>query len=55
MKNTLLDDLIKIYESLECGPLPGHEFNRCSFCQNKLMCGKILNLIVSILDYYGEE
>ena len=55
MKNTLLDDLINVYNSMKCDPLPKNEFNRCFYCQNKHICGKILNLINSITDYYGEE
>lgn len=55
MKNTLLDDLIKIYYSLECVHLRDNEFNRCLYCQNKLICKIVSDLIVSIIDYYGEE
>ena len=55
MKNTLLADLIKIYDSLKCAPLPEHENNRCLFCQNKLICKTISDLINSIMCYYEEE
>ena len=48
MKNTLLTDLTRIYNYLECN---GIKFS-CHKCSNRVLCDLIENLIYSIEKYY---
>ena len=48
MKNTLLKDLEKIYNSIECDS----EFCSCKNCTKKRLCNKVYYLIYSIRNFY---
>lgn len=48
MKNSLLGDLEKIYNSIKCD----NEFCRCSECSNKRFCHKVYYLMYRITDFY---
>ena len=48
MKRTLLDDFIKIYNSINCDS----EYCSCSECSNKYICDLIDNVITSISKFY---
>ncbi len=52
MKNTLLDDLVKVYYTIECKPVINSWCKSCSCCSNKLFCDMIEKLINSIKKYY---
>ena len=48
MKRTLLDDLIKAYQSIKCEGV----LYPCIDCSSKSICEKIANLIISIQKLY---
>lgn len=48
MKRTLLDDFMKIFDSLEC---KGIKFT-CTNCSNKAICDMIEKVINSIKKFY---
>ena len=48
LKRTLLDDLEKIYHSIQCD----YEYCSCKDCSNKRLCDKVYYLIYSIKNYY---
>ena len=48
MKRTLLDDLEKIYNSIQCD----YEYCSCKDCSNKTLCYKVYYLIYSIKNFY---
>ena len=48
MKRTLLDDFMKIYNSLECDSLECY----CSQCSNRIICDLIDEVICSISKFY---
>ena len=47
-KNTLLDDFMEIYKSIDCDSL----YCYCSDCSNKIICDLIDEVIVSISKFY---
>ena len=48
MKNTLLKDLEKIYDSINCDS----EDCSCKDCSIKILCNKLYHLICSIRNLY---
>ena len=48
MKNTLLSDFIKIYNSINCDS----EYCSCNDCSNKFICDLIDEVITSISKFY---
>ena len=48
MKKTLLNDLIKAYQSIKCEGV----LYPCKDCSNKSICDKTANLIISIKKLY---
>ena len=48
MKKTLLDDITKIFRSINCDSL----YCTCDECSKKFMCDLIENLISSISKFY---
>ena len=48
MKRTLLDDFIKIYNSIHCD----YEYCSCNDCSNKYICDLIDEVISSISKFY---
>ena len=46
MKNSLLSDLIKIYNSVKCS-------EKCSiYCHNRIRCYLLVDLIISVSKHY---
>ena len=50
-KRTLLDDFIKIYNSINCDS----EYCSCNECSNKKLCDIVEDVIKSIGDLYNEN
>ena len=48
MKRTLLDDFIKIYNSINCDS----EYCSCNECSNKHICELVGNILNSMRNYY---
>ena len=48
MKRTLLDDFIKIYNSIQCD----YEYCSCVNCSNNYICDIVRDVINSITKYY---
>ena len=48
INRTLLDDFIKIYNSINCDS----EYCSCNECSNKYICDLIDEIIVSISKFY---
>ena len=48
LKRTLLDDFIKIYESINCDS----EYCSCNECSNKYICELVGNILNSMRKYY---
>ena len=48
MKRTLLDDFIKIYNSIYCD----YEYCSCSKCSNNYICDIVSDVIKSIRKHY---
>ena len=48
MKRILLDDFIKIYNSINCDS----EYCNCNDCSNKYICDLIDEVITSIVKFY---
>ena len=48
LKRTLLDDFIKIYNSINCDS----EYCSCNECSNKDICELVGNILNSMRDYY---
>ena len=51
MKRTLLDDFIKIYNSINCDS----EYCSCNECSNKDFCIFVANLINSMRKHYEKQ
>ena len=52
MKRTLLDDIKKVYFSIECITEDNTICTYCGYCKNKSMCKMIENLIKSMKEFY---
>ena len=52
MKNSLLDDLEKIYYLIKCETENYEECNNCKFCKNKKLCNKVWFLMYSLKGKY---
>ena len=48
MKRTLLDDLLKVYESIDCD----YFYCSCSKCSKEKICDLIYDVIRSIRKFY---
>lgn len=48
VKRTLLDDFIKIYQSINCSSL----YCRCNECSNKKICDIVYKALTSIAKFY---
>ena len=48
MKRTLLDDFIKIYNSIRCD----YEYCSCNECSNKYICEIVGNILNSMRNHY---
>ena len=48
MKRTLLDDFIKIYNSIHCD----YEYCSCNECSNKDICEFVGNILNSMKNHY---
>ena len=55
MKRTLLDDLLQVYYSIPCDEIENAYCSSCSCCKNKMFCNMVMNLIDSIVEFYGDD